>query len=141
MKKGLVFFLGMVVGAILTIVILFFISIAKMNGVSVDSNYDDPGISMFSEAGPTMPLKSFRIFQVLPNGSALANSSEKSKVKYNFEYGEPVVLLLPQENNSFYDDQIITVPASKTVHQVGTYRYETKSEFVKTVPIVSFLDN
>lgn len=140
MKKGLVFILGMVVGAILTIGILFLIAIAKNNADNGKSSYYDPGISMFSEAGPIMPLKSFRIFQVLPNGSALAYSSEKSKVQYIFEYGDPVVLFIPQDNTAYYDNQVITVPVNKVVHQVGIYRYETNNEFVKTVPIIDFGD-
>ena len=139
MKKGLIFFFGMIAGAVLTVLILALIGMAKDSGGD-NSGYGDPGISMFSEAGQTMPLKSFRVFQVLPNGTALAESSEKDKVKYSFEYGDPIVLLLAAENSAYYDDQVIKVPAGKVVRQVGTYRYETQNDFVKTVPIISFLD-
>ena len=126
MKKGLIFFFGMIAGAVLTVLILALIGMAK------DSGGDN--------SGQTMPLKSFRVFQVLPNGTALAESSEKDKVKYSFEYGDPIVLLLAAENSAYYDDQVIKVPAGKVVRQVGTYRYETQNDFVKTVPIISFLD-
>lgn len=140
MKKGLVFFLGMISGVVLTFLIFLFIGLANRNNGTGDAVYSDPGISMFSEAGETMQLKSFQVFQVLSNGSALARSSEKSKVQYNFEYGDPIVLLLPDEKSAFYDDQIIKVSANKVVRQVGTYRYETKMEFVKTVPVVAIFD-
>ena len=79
MKKGLIFFFGMIAGAVLTVLILALIGMAK-DSEGNNSGYGDPGISMFSEAGQTMPLKSFRVFQVLPNGTALAESSEKDKV-------------------------------------------------------------
>lgn len=139
MKKGLIFFLGMIAGAVLTVLVLVLIGMAK-DSEGDNSRYGNPGIYMFSEAGQTMPLKSFRVFQVLPNGTALAESSEKDKVKYSIEYGDPVVLLLAAENAAYYDDQVIKVPADKVVRQVGTYRYETQNDFVKTVPIISFLD-
>lgn len=144
MKKGLIFFLGMIAGAILTVGILYFIGTGNNsntgNGGSSSYAYGDPGISLFAETGDELPLKSFIVFQVLPNGTALAQTSEKLKVEYNFQYGEPIVLLLPSDNISYYDNQVIKLPANKVTKQIGTYRYETKNEFVKTVPIVGFLD-
>ena len=37
-------------------------------------------------------------------------------------------------NKAYYDEQI--VKADKCFRQIGTYQYETKGEFLKTVPIV-----
>ena len=104
------------------------------------SLYKDTGISLFDEPGDEMSLRSFKVFQVLSNGTALAESSEMSKVQYDFQYGEPVVFFLPEDSASYYDDQIIKCPAGKITRQVGIYRYETKNDFVKTVPIVKFID-
>lgn len=87
-----------------------------------------------------MSLHSFKVFQVLPNGTALARSSERPKVEHGFQFGEPVVLFLPEDDTSYYDDQIIICPTGKITRQIGTYRYETKNDFVKTVPIVRFID-
>ena len=144
MKKGLIFFLGMIAGAILTVGILYFIGTGNNsnagNGGFSSYAYGDPGISLFAEPGDVLPQKSFRVFQVLPNGTALAQTSEKLKVEYNFQYGDPIVLLLPSDNNSYYDDQVIKTPTNKVTRQIGTYRYETKNDFVKTVPVVGFLD-
>lgn len=150
MKKAIDFILGLITGIILTVVVLFVIgksashtengetlSVTMNKGMSL---YKDPGISLFDEPGGEMPLRSFKVFQVLPNGTALAQSSEKIKVEYEFQYGDPVVLFLPTENSSFYDDQVIKLPSNKVTKQIGTYRYETKNEFVKTVPVVEFLD-
>lgn len=150
MKKVIDFILGLVVGVALTIFTLYFIgkkanssedgempSVVVNNAMSL---YKDPGISLFDKPGAQMFLGSFRIFQVMPNGTALAESSEKSKVQYNFEYGDPIVLFLPIDGTSFYDDQIIRCPGGMIVRQIGIYRYETKNEFIKTVPIVKFID-
>lgn len=142
MKKSLVFVLGMIVGALLTIGALVFLGDDSSGGSSgSNAPYGDSGISLFSEPGDVMALKSFKIFQVLPNGTALAQSTDKAVVRYpNLEYGDPVVFFLPEEGVTYYDDLVIKVSSGKVVRQVGTYRYETKNEFVKTVPIVRILD-
>ena len=94
---------------------------------------------MFSTPSETLNLKSFEIMQVLPDGSALAQSSEKAKSQYTF-YSDPIVMFLPVDGSSYYDDQIIEVPAKKVVRQVGTFKYTSKAGINKTVPIVKFFD-
>ena len=150
MKKAVDFLLGLIVGVILTLGVLYFLgrnsnsseggetpSVTMNKGMSL---YKDPGVSLFDEPGAVMSLRSFKVFQVLPNGTALAHSSEMSKVQYDFQYGDPVVFFLPEDGASYYDDQVIKCPAGKVTRQIGTYRYETKNDFVKTVPIVKFID-
>ena len=132
MKKGLVFFLGLITGVILTFVALVFV-------YASNEADEEKNISMFSTPGETLSLKSFEIMQVLPNGSALAQSSEKAKSQYTF-YSDPIVMFLPVEGSSYYDDQIIEVPAKKVVRQVGTFKYTTGAGLNKTVPIVKFFD-
>ena len=141
MKKLFLFLGGMIVGALLTIGFFCLIGSQSTDEGSPESPlYGDSGISLFSEPGDVLSLKSFKIFQVLPNGTALARSAEKVNVQYKWEYGEPVVFLLPEESSTYYDDQIIKTPSGKVVRQIGIYRYTTKDEFVKTVPIVKILD-
>lgn len=150
MKKAIDFILGLIVGVILTLGVLFVLgrkfnsskggespSVTMNKGMSL---YKDPGVSLFDEPGAEMSLRSFKVFQVMSNGTALAQSSEKSKVEYSFQFSDPVVFFLPEDGASYYDDQIIKCPAGKVVRQIGTYRYETKNDFVKTVPIVKFID-
>lgn len=132
MKKGLVFFLGLITGVILTFVALVFV-------YASNEADEEKNISMFSTPGETLSLKSFEIMQVLPNGSALAHSSEKAKSQYTF-YSDPIVMFLPVEGSSYYDDQIIEVPAKKVVRQVGTFKYMSGAGLNKTVPIVKFFD-
>lgn len=133
MKKGLIFFLGMITGVLLFV----FVAMLFMLPNSQETGEDD-NISLFATPGETMNLKSFEIMQVLPNGSALANSSEKAKTQYTY-YGSPIVLFPAQEGTEYYDDQIIEVPAKKVVRPVGTYKYKS-AVGDKTVPIVKFFD-
>lgn len=73
MKKGLVFVLGMIVGALLTIIVIYRLgSVSSDGGTGGSAPYGDSGISLFSEPGDVMALKSFKLFQVLPNGTAVA---------------------------------------------------------------------
>ena len=51
-----------------------------------------------------------------------------------------IVLFLADKGTSYYDDQKIDVPSGKKVMQVGTYKYVTRSEMEKTVPVVEILD-
>ena len=141
MKKGLIFFLGMITGAILTIILAYLIntnSAINSGNSSTTALYGDPGITLFDEPGEQMKLVRFKVFQCLENGTALAQSS------YSVEfpmYGEPVVLFLPAKNGSYYDGQIITVDNRKSARQIGIYRYETRQDkFIKQVPIVDIFD-
>ncbi|MDM8209210.1 MULTISPECIES: hypothetical protein [Bacteroidaceae] len=71
--------------------------------------------------------------QVLPDGSALATVEDISNIGM-------VVLFLANKGISYYDDQKINVPIGKRVMQIGTYKYMTRSEMEKTVPIVEIMD-
>ena len=51
-----------------------------------------------------------------------------------------IVLFLADKGASYYDDQKIDVPSGKKVMQIGTYKYVTRSEMEKTVPVVDILD-
>lgn len=124
MKKGLVFFLGMITGAILTFVVL--LMIGKAANASTD------GVEYFAEAGEVMDAQSYKVFQVVENGNALANAESS----YGGYIGM-LVLLVADEDSHYYDDQIVSAPAGTCFRQVGTYRYETRAEFIKTVPAVA----
>lgn len=122
MKKTWIFIGGVVTGVVLTFIFLFIIGSKK----AVNDNY-----VMFEQDGKVISTNSFKVFQVLDSGDALANEIE--------EYDIPTgltVLFLNDDGASHYDDQVIKVPAGKCVRQLGTYKYPTKSGFEKTVPIV-----
>ena len=74
-------------------------------------------------------IKTYRVFQVLPDGNALAFECDSEYVKYC--YGD--VALLAKREKPFYDGIKVNIP-KPTIE--GTYRYETRNNFIKTVPIV-----
>lgn len=130
MKKGLVFFLGMITGCVLTLAALFYVA----------KEYDSdevPGLELYENPVGTIDSYSFEVLQVLPNGNALANSESSSH--RDFHTG-PTVLLLADESNHYYDEQIVKVPKGKRAYQMGIFDYETKGMGHKTVPVVKFLD-
>lgn len=148
MKKGLVFFLGMIVGALVAVAVMSYIGsfgdTDATKGTKGVKRYSDPGISMFDAPGDKMDYRSFQVMQVLSNGTALMHAIKKSKPgEFDF-IAAAIVLMFPDEGVSYYDDQIVLVPSDKCVRQVGTYRYDTKNfldqqTYVKTVPIVKIM--
>ena len=131
MSKGVAYFLGILTGIVLTIGAS--IIIAKSQGEDPSSN----GISMFEKRGQAMTEGSFKIFQTLDDKHALARGI--SNEEYGW-YRGIIVMIIGNENDHFYDDLIIKKTSGKKFYQVGTYKYQTKSEDFKTVPIVALLN-
>ncbi|MDE5596185.1 MAG: hypothetical protein K2I89_11540 [Muribaculaceae bacterium] len=125
MKKGLVFILGILIGIILTI--LFAI---------IWSSYhkDDEDIAYFDSPKEFTVSDEFEIFQVLEYG-ALAQS-RKTEYKSNI-YGDPIVLILPKEQNNFYDNEIIAKAPNSKIMQIGTFKYSSKMG-ERVVPVIEF---
>ena len=128
MKGFFKFFLGMIVGALLTLAVLFYIGNRADGG---DNGI--PGLTLFEEPGDCISTQSFKVIQVDQYGNALA--MEKSG---NGDlYLGVLVLFLAEENASYYDDQIIKIPSGSCAKQLGTYRYTSNAGAVKTVPAVA----
>lgn len=51
-----------------------------------------------------------------------------------------IVLFAADEGDSYYDQQRITVPSGKVLKQVGVYRYVSRQDVEKTVPVVQIFD-
>lgn len=126
MKKGLLFLLGVLVGCILTFGGLFIYS--KMR-----STPEQSGIRMAKQKTKFTVANKFEVFQSFEDG-ALATSEVKDYVS---TFTGPVVFLVAEENEQFYDGQIVTIPKGKSAMQIGTYSYESKAG-VHTVPIIAF---
>ena len=131
MSKGVAYFLGILTGVVLTIGALFII--VKSQGEDPSSN----GISMLEKRGQAMTEGSFKIFQTLDDKHALARGISNEESGW---YNGITVMIIGNENDHFYDDQIIKKTSGKKFYQVGTYKYQTKSEDFKTVPIVALLN-
>lgn len=119
------------------IVIGFFLAVGlgmlwnKMYG---ETAYNNEDVVMFEKPKSKINAKDLTVFQVLPDGRALATVESFSNMGM-------VVLLLPETDNAYYDDQSITVPRGKSLMQIGIFKYENKEEMVKTVPIVKVYDD
>ena len=124
MKKALIFIGGLVSGIVLTILALVIVSYYS------NSNSD---YSFFEKAGERIDYNAFEVFQVLDNGDALAKGREYGD--YSIATGI-TVLIIGKEDQSYYDDQIIEIPEGKYARQIGTFKYITNSNMMKTVPII-----
>ena len=143
MKKFLIFIGGFVAGILATIFALYVYSIANK------PNDGLLGLTIFEEKGECITTTSknksseIDIFQVIAPNAALATikyySDEKlysGKTYRNYDIGNGVVvLLINYDDKTYYDDQKIDI-SNKCARQIGTYQYETKSKFRKTVPVV-----
>ena len=121
MKKGVVFLLGFFAGFVFTFVVTMII--AKV------SNANDNGITMFEQPGKKVSEENFVVLQVVDDNYALA-----------YDYRGLVVLVMNDNGEYYYDNQTIYVPNGKCMRQVGVYKYQTKTEDWKTVPIVKIMD-
>lgn len=127
-KSILTFLGGLVTGVVLTFVSLILWEMAVNNSMSANDE-----LTLFDQPIQELRATEFEVFQVLPDGAALANIADG-------ENRWTTVLFLPDEGVAYYDDQRIRVPTGKRAVQIGTYRYVTSREFVKTVPVVEIVD-
>ena len=72
--------------------------------------------------------------------AALARSEKKMQYNGSTYYTDPIVLIISDQENTFYDNQIIKAPKNAKVMQIGTYNYQTQIGW-KTVPIIQFIEN
>lgn len=143
MKSTLIFIGGFVAGILATILFAYLVSVRQK------PNDGLIGLEIFSKKGEcittTKKNKSceIKIFQVIAPNAALGNIKYYTDKKYYsgetyrvYDIGEDVVvLLINYEDKTYYDDQKFEV-SNKCVRQIGTYQYQTKRDFEKTVPAV-----
>lgn len=137
MKKGLVFFLGMIVGGALTFFVSLFLLFWFSSSSPSDSAEEEKSpLTMFEQPADIIETPSFEVQEVLPNGNAIA----KSQYKELEVYTDPAVLLLADENNPYYDKQIVRIPKGKRAYRVGAYQYEPYYGSSSTLPVVRIMD-
>lgn len=120
---------GFFAGIASTIVVLILISIQDDSSDTTTTVENLSGFTMLSEKGPCLPGKQLRIFQTLKPNLALAHSGNYADQK--------TYLLVNFENVVYFDDMEIKIPRGKCARQFGTYKYETKAGYTKTVPAVA----
>ena len=126
MKKIWVYILGILTGIAATILIL----------IIIGKSANDDGTVFFDKPGKVMEDTSYKVIQALNDGFALANGQGD----YGESYVGLTVLIYNEDGTPFYDGQIITAPKGKCFRQIGIYRYQTRIEIDKTVPIVTLYD-
>lgn len=131
-KKWLLFCGGVLTGIVLTIIFAT-IYVANKSGIGVPSTNS---VTWFDKAGDKVNESSFEVFQVIGNDAALVYGQSEYG---DFHFGM-VYLLTNNEGKYYYDGEIIQVPNGKVVRQMGIYRYPTKDNFEKTVPIVQIVN-
>ncbi len=132
MKKWLVFLLGFISGIIFTFVVSFIIA--------GGSNGTNNRMTFFEQPGECLSTNNFEVMQVVGDGCALAHEVQWNSFYEGYESTDLLVLLINDKGEYYYDDQIIKVPKGKCMRQVGIYKYPTKMEIEKTVPIVKLMD-
>ena len=117
------FFLGVLIGIVLTFVSLFVIGLVYQKSKDSTIQYLENPVSYENKKET-----SFKVFQVLEN-KALANEVS-SKVGSTVLYLGNTVLLL---GDNYYNDQVVNV---KNPQRVGTFKYITNEKEIMTVPII-----
>lgn len=131
MKKWLIFGSGVLTGIVLTFVFAFIFSASRSEG--------DDGVTWFKNPGDVIDVDAFEVFQVIGNDAALVHG--KSREYSSMEVFSGAVYLLTNEDGKYYyDDEVVRVSDGKVARQVGIYRYQTKSDFGKTVPIIQIMN-
>jgi hypothetical protein len=130
MKLKTKFILTYVAGIVTGCIVFFVISC-----IIVANNSSKDDVVMFDKPRNTVPGKTFKVFQVSSDGSALSSGDDSSGNNLGLD-----VLFLGDESTSYYDDQKIEIPKGKVARQIGNYSYTTNMGVEKTVPIVEIMD-
>lgn len=130
MKLKTKFILTYVAGIVTGCIVFFVISC-----IIVANNSSKDDVVMFDKPRNTVPGKTFKVFQVFSDGSALSSGDDYSVNNLGLD-----VLFLGNESTSYYDDQKIEIPKGKVARQIGNYSYTTNMGIEKTVPIVEIMD-
>lgn len=125
MKNIVIFISGLIVGILITIAGAYVLTIE-------DKPYDEGllGLTKFPEKGEciTTKKKELEVLQVIEPNIALAEMGEFPD--------KLLVLLINYDEETYYDDQRIKIPANKCARQIGIYEYTAKMGMDKTVPAV-----
>lgn len=115
----------MFAGGIITGVILTFLL-----GWIVTNKHSDY-LETFKEPGQVIDAPLLTVFQVQKDGSALATTLGIN----------PFIVYLPADSGeTYYDGQEIEIPKGEVLRQIGTFRYTSKDETERTVPVVKTFD-
>lgn len=146
MNKWLYFAGGLLAGIILTIVISF--AINRYNSSPSQANEDNKteeganegrnkpeGVTFFDEPGDVINESHFSVIQVIADDAALVIGETSEGA-----FLGTVFAITNGDGKYYYDNEQINVPKGKVVRQIGIYKYPTKKDMIKTVPIITIMD-
>ena len=123
-RANMKFLVGFICGVLITCGVLYILGQAHKEH-----------IEFFTEKGECVTRKTLKVFQVIGPSEALVKI--RSNDFSTLLEGTPVMLLVNQDGETYYDDEIIEIPARKCAKQIGIYQYWTIDDRYKTVPVVS----
>ncbi len=124
MKKGVVYFLGIITGSVLTILISILLTGRGIN----------KGISYYDEPGETVLFRSVTVFQALVPGTALVKETGYSSAK------DQIYLLQLKDKRALYDGETVKAPIGTVFRVVGVYSYVSREGIERTVPVIIIMD-
>ncbi len=124
--------LGVLSGVVLTILGVCIINKAESTDITF---FEEPGEIVTAQSlwGGTEIVKGFEVFQVLDKGVALAKGNDL----YTWDL---IVLLWNDNGEQYYDNQSVIAPIGKCFRQIGIYKYKSKDEIYRTVPVITLMD-
>ena len=123
-------FLSFLAGVATTFIVLFCIGNL--------SNQDSSPYQFFEQPEECINDYKIEVFQALEPGYALAYPQKRD---YTMDISTlTVVLLYSPDEKPFYDNQVVLIPKGYCARQVGVYKYVTKEQIPKTVPIVQIME-
>lgn len=138
MKQRTGFFPGLLTGFVLAIFIMLGITwISDSSSPSESAEEKKSPLTLFEQPADIIETASFEVQEVFSDGNAIAKSQYKDLDGY---YTDPTVLLLVEDNNPYYDKQIVRVPKGKCAYRVGAYQYEPHYGNTSTLPVVRIMD-
>lgn len=101
------------------------------------SEKSNAGKSLFDEPGDCVSRKNFEVQKVLESGDAIALEIRKTFSDGFVVTSDLEVLILAQEDDNFYNNQIVKAPKGTCAIQVGNYKCQKYSSS-KVIPIIAF---
>lgn len=129
MKKFFVFLIGFISGIAFTFFAAFVFN--------ADNN---KRMTFFEQPGKCISTRPFEVMQVIDDNYALAYEMVWDSTFERYNQTDLLVLITNDNDEYYYDDQLIKIPKGKCMRQIGVYKYPTRMNMEKTVPIVKLMD-
>ena len=127
MNKAPAFILGLLTGALVVSILIYIVR--PPNELQQTQEESISGLTLFSKSGDCIPVdKEITVIQVIGTKYALAETGD---------FPNRIALLLTNKSGqTYYDNQLIIAKKQDCAKQIGVFKYRSKLEIDKTVPVV-----